>query len=330
MQAFGTPTVVNPFDRFGDHLGLALRAPASYQLLTWLEAGPGAELPPRGSPPGVGRWVVCGYGRFGRELTADLRAEGLEVTVIEAEEVADETAVVGDGSEPGVMARADVAHAVGFVAGTDNDTTNLSLVAAARRINPGLFVTARRNQHANAPLFTAMRMDALLVPTEVVAHEIYAQLSTPLLWRFLQEMPARGDDWADRVIGRLAGECGDSLQTIWKVRLTDVEAPALRRWLRAGPVLLGDLLRDPEDRDGALHAVPLLALRDGRAELIPGPEHPLAAGDELLLAGRVTARRALATTLVIDATAEYVLAGRHVPASWIWRRLSRTAEPATR
>ena len=48
MRAFGTPTVVNPFDRFGDHLRLALNAPASYQLLTWLEAGPGAELPERG------------------------------------------------------------------------------------------------------------------------------------------------------------------------------------------------------------------------------------------------------------------------------------------
>ena len=45
MHAFGTPSVVNPFDRFGDHLRLALRAPASYQLLTWLESGPGAERP---------------------------------------------------------------------------------------------------------------------------------------------------------------------------------------------------------------------------------------------------------------------------------------------
>ena len=83
MQAFGTPTVVNPFDRFGDHLRLALRAPASYQLLTWLESGPGAPLPQRGRAAAHGRWVVCGYGRFGREVTADLRAEGLEVTVIE-------------------------------------------------------------------------------------------------------------------------------------------------------------------------------------------------------------------------------------------------------
>ena len=83
MHAFGTPTVVNPFDRFGNHLRIALRAPASYQLLEWLEAGPGAPLPERGRPPVDGQWVVCGYGRFGREVVIDLRAEGLQVTVID-------------------------------------------------------------------------------------------------------------------------------------------------------------------------------------------------------------------------------------------------------
>ena len=51
MRAFGTPAVVNPFDRFGDHLRLALNAPASYQLLTWLTGEPGAELPRARSAP---------------------------------------------------------------------------------------------------------------------------------------------------------------------------------------------------------------------------------------------------------------------------------------
>ena len=70
-SAFGTPTVVNPFDRFGDHLRLALRAPASYQLLTWLESGPGAPLPTRGRAADArAAGCVCGYGRFGREVTA--------------------------------------------------------------------------------------------------------------------------------------------------------------------------------------------------------------------------------------------------------------------
>ena len=111
MRAFGTPTVVNPFDRFGEHLRLALNAPASYQLLTWLEGGPGAELPERGSPPTHGRWVMCGYGRFGREVVADLRAAGLEVTIIESAERGEpEPAVIlGDASEPRVLIQADVA-----------------------------------------------------------------------------------------------------------------------------------------------------------------------------------------------------------------------------
>ena len=85
MHEFGTPTVVNPFDRFGDHLRLALRSPASYQLLSWLEAGPGSPLPERADPPQHGRWVMCGYGRFGRELTADLEAGNARAILGQAE-----------------------------------------------------------------------------------------------------------------------------------------------------------------------------------------------------------------------------------------------------
>jgi voltage-gated potassium channel len=328
MQAFGQPNTVNPFDRFGDHLRLALRAPSAYQLLTWLEAGPGAPLPPRGSPPSNGRWVVCGYGRLGREITADLRAEGMAVTVIEPhpDDADVDEVMVADSSAPGVLGRADLEGAVGFVAATDNDTTNLSLVAAARKINSSLFVAARQNQPASGPLFAAMEIDALLVPTEVVAHEIYAQLSTPLLWRFLRELPTKEDAWAAALVGRLATHCGEHLQALWKVRLTPQEAPALVDRRRSGGTSLGDLLRNPENRDEPLHTVVLLVLRGDDAFLAPGPDFVLAPDDELLLAGRPGARRALSTSLEVDSVLEYVLSGRRVPSSWIWRRLIRTSE----
>jgi voltage-gated potassium channel len=324
MQAFGSPSTVNAFDRFGDHLRLALRAPSSFQLLTWLESGPGAELPNRGLPPNSGRWIVCGYGRLGREVTADLRAEGLDVTVIEgrATDVEGADLLVGDGSDPWVMAQADLDRAVGLVAGTDNDTTNLSLVAAARRSNPSLFLAARQNRPDSAPLFAAMEVDALLVPTEVVAHEVYAQLSTPLLWRFLREMPAMGNAWAEHIIDRLTGLCGSHLQTLWKVRLTHEEAPALGSWLATGEACLGQLLRNPEDRDDPLHAIVLLVLRRGEAALAPEDDFVLQPGDELLFAGWAAARRALDTILFVDGVLEYVVTGRRMPSSWFWRRLS--------
>ena len=173
-----------------------------------------------------------------------------------------------------------------------------------------MFVAARQNKPASAPLFAAVDLDALLVPAEVVAHEVYAQLSTPLLWRFLREMPARGDDWADSVIGRLTDLCGKHLQSLWKVRLSAVEAPALRGVLAREPLRLGDLLRSPDDRDDRLHAVVLLVARGGDVHLAPPDDFRLAPDDELLLVGEPAARRLLDSTLLIDATREYVLHGR--------------------
>ncbi|UOY03481.1 potassium channel family protein [Blastococcus sp. PRF04-17] len=329
MRAFGSPTVVNPFDVFGDHVRLALQSPASYQLLTWLESGPGAPLPQRGSPPRSGRWVVCGYGRLGRELTSDLRAQGIDVTVIDPSPHDDvDDVVVAGGFEPGVLEGVRLEDAVGFVAGTDNDVTNLSLVAAARRTNPGLFIAARQNRPSSAPLFAAMELEALLVPTEVIAHDVYAQLSTPLLYRFLQDMPARGDAWAEALVDRLSDVCGDRLQALWKVRLNIHEAPAVGGWLASGEARLGDLLRNPENREERLHTVPLLVLRGQDATLAPESEFELAPGDELLFAGWPAARRALQTTLVVDGVLDYLVTGRRQASSWLWRRLSGPRPPA--
>jgi Trk K+ transport system NAD-binding subunit len=86
--------------------------------------------------------VVCGYGRFGRELIEDVQAEGLDVTVVDpladtADGTAEDPAVVcGHGFETAVPEQAGVAEAVGYVAGTDSDTSNLSLIASARRSTP--------------------------------------------------------------------------------------------------------------------------------------------------------------------------------------------------
>jgi voltage-gated potassium channel len=172
-------------------------------------------------------------------------------------------------------------------------------------------------------MFGAVDLDALLVPAEVVAHEVYAQLSTPLLWRFVREMPARGDDWADSVVGRLTNLCGKHLQSLWKVRLSAAEAPALRSIFAQETLRLGDLLRSPDDRDDRLHAVVLIVARGDDVHLAPPLDFPLEPDDELLLVGEPAARRLLDSTLLIDPTREYVLHGRHVPSSWIWRVVTR-------
>lgn len=323
MRAFGSPTVVNPFDRYGDHLRLALNAPSAYLMMSWLVRGEGAEMPESGRPPSSGRWVVCGFGRFGHKLTDDLRAEGLEVTVIDLHPgpAPGLTLIEGDASEPAVLAQADLASAAGLVAGTDNDATNLSLVAAANKTNPSLFIGARQNRPASAPLFAAMEIDWLLVPAELAAREIYARLSTPMLWHFLQEAPELGEEWAAETLDRMRAHCGSHLGALWKVTLSAKEAPSLQPWLHEG-ILLGDLMRSPHERDRRLDAVTLMLKRHGETVLGPADDVMLEAGDQLLLVGRKAARRYLLDTLTNRVVAEYVLSGRQVPAGWVWQRVT--------
>jgi uncharacterized transporter YbjL len=118
-------------------------------------------------------------------------------------------------------------------------------------------------------------------------------------------------------------QCSRHLESLWKIRLTHDEAPALTGWLAAGDARMGDLLRDPDVREERLDVVVLMILRDGECLVTPDDDTVLATGDELLLAGRPAARRALDTTLVVDGALQYVVTGRHVPAGWIWRRFSR-------
>ncbi len=321
MHAFHVQEVVNPLDRFGDHLRILLRSPAAYQLMIWLTSAPGSPLPKGFDPLPDGRWVICGEGRYGDELSSDLRAEGLDVTMVH---VTGGTVLAGEGDSEYVVQAGHVEGAVGFVAATASDTTNLWLVEAARRANPDAFIVALQNRRSNAPLFTAVGVDFGLVPAEVIAHEVLARLANPALMEFLPRVPHQGDEWAKHLVDRLVETCGTGTPELWRVQLDNDEAPALLARLDGDSIRLDDLLRDPSDRDTLLHIVALTRVRDGACEVAPAGDEELRPGDRLLLAGRLRHRAALDSTLTDAATASYVLDGTHLPSSWIWRRLART------
>lgn len=314
MRAFGSPVVINPFDRFGDHLRILLRSPASYQLMMWLTSPVGTEVGRRHEPLPRGRWVVYGRGGFGVEVTRDLRAEGVEVTFVGPEDE--------DGFDADTLLAAELEHASGLVAATASDTTNLSLVELAGSLNPDLFRVARQNGSANAALYRALDVDLVLVAADVMLHEALARLSNPLLLAFLQQVPQQGEAWSAGLLARLTVTCGTRLPHLWRVRLSADEAPALRPWLEEGSVTLADLLRRPEERTRPVPAVVLMLSRAGDTALAPEGDVVLRPGDELLVIGQPSAERAVDQTLSDPATAEHVVSGRPVATGWLWRRLA--------
>ncbi len=209
-----------------------------------------------------------------------------------------------------------------LAAATDNDTSNLSVLAAARRANPGLFLVARQNDPSNAPLFEALHVESVLVPTRLVAHEVLARISDPTLWRFVQEAQRRSDDWSAELLDRLTSAVlARFARSIWTLPIDAHGAPSVTAFLAHADVTVGRLLRDPQDRDRTLDVVPLMIERGHDVILTPGDDEPVHPGDVLLLTGMPYDRRALDTTVSVPAATEYVLTGQRVGQSWLWRTL---------
>jgi len=329
MRAFGSPTIINPFDSFGDHFRVQLRAPAVERLAHWLMSAPGAPMPDRHHAIGPGKWIVCGYGRFGTELVIDLIAAGVEVIIIDPEPVQAEgmTYLCGDATDPQLLEQAGLAQAAGFIAGTGNDITNLSLVEIARRVNPSVYIVARQNDPKNAELFAAMDVDLTMIPSRVVAEEALARIGTPMLGQFLQLLSGMDDQWAAHLCDRIVDACGQGSPDLWVVRATTGQAPALVRAMSSTSASVGDLLRDPVDRTQSLSAVALMQVRADHAWLSPADDEPVQLADALLFAGTAPAQSDQQSILFNDEATGYVLTGRDVPASWLLRALQRTPGP---
>jgi voltage-gated potassium channel len=264
MASFGTDRIINPYDTFAHRLALALHSPGTHLLYEWLTGVPETELPAPLYPP-HGSWLLCGYGRFGKAMKNNLDREGVETVIIEADPEGtgcSEFCVVGRGTEAETLINAGVEQAAGIVAGTDDDANNLSIVMTAAQLNPDLFMVARQNKRDNDEIFQAALLDLVMQRSEIIARDILALLTTPLLDQFLRLILEQSNEWANEQVSRLSAVTGDLVPDVWSFHVDGDDAPAVMDTLQGeGHVVLGELLRDPRDREQSLECLPLLLVR---------------------------------------------------------------------
>lgn len=336
IASFGTDHIINPFDTFAGRLALALHSPGMYLLYEWMTSVPHESLREPVFPP-KGRWILCGYGRFGKAVYERLKSEGVSTTVIEAMPdktgTPDDGVVVGRGTEADTLQEADIQHAVGLVAGTDDDANNLSIVMTAKSLNPDLFTVLRQNSRANDVIFNAVQSDLIMQRGSIIAHKIFAVITTPLLADFLRLARRHDDDWANELISRIGGITGNEAPHVWMLTLDEEIAPAVDTMLEAGESLnVRNLTTDPHDCSKQLPLIVMLIKRDGNDVeqdiLLPSHQEPLQAGDQLLLCGRYGTQASVEWLVANLNVLEYVLTGEDRPAGLIWRRWSRQREQA--
>lgn len=322
MASFNTDIVLNPFETFAGRLALALHSPGMHLLFEWMTGVPHERLREPIFPP-RGRWILCGYGRFGKAVHERLTAEGLEVTIIETDPEGAQAppgTIVGRGTEAETLREAGVEEAVGIVAGTDDDADNLSILITARRLNPELFTVARQNQSRNDALFRAAKLDLVTQRGSVIAHKVFALLVTPLMDDFLKLAERQSNDWANELVSRLGAVLGEEVPRVWTLRVNDKEAPGLAQALADDETMrLGDLLRDPRDRGERLPLIVLMLRREFSRELVPAEDTALEPGDQLLICGRAWAQRQLEWAARNRNVLEYLRSGEEHPSSLLGR-----------
>jgi voltage-gated potassium channel len=328
MASFGTNHIINPFDTFANHLATALQAPGLYLLHAWLTGERGYPLKEPIYPPANGRWIVCGYGRFGRAICRRLKDEGIEPVVIEA--MPDVTGmpsggyVLGRGTEAKTLVEAGIEQAVGLVAGTDNDANNLSIIMTARELRPDLFVILRQNQKENQSIIDAVKADMVMHASAIIANRIRVLLGTPLLYQFTSLALHESDQWACELVSRISAVVTTESPSIWEISMTHVNALAVCGALEQGrQVKLQHLLADPRERERSLSCIPLLLKRGDHRVMLPNADTILKPEDHLLFCGRHSSRDGMEWGLQNIHALNYILTGESASGGWLWRLLKR-------
>ena len=183
-------------------------------------------------------YILCGFGRVGREVGRAFAAEGVEFIVIDANDncivEAQELGyayIQGNATEDDVLREAGIEHAEGLVAVTGNDSDNVYITLSARGLNETLQVVARTSDIANAEKLKRAGADRVISPLEIGGRRIALSAVRPLAVDFVDSMLEGAHDerlqFSEISITSSSALSGSTIATI--VRHPHVEALGLRR-----------------------------------------------------------------------------------------------------
>ncbi len=327
LESMGNVTVINSFEIFAQLISMAITAPLLRNFNSWLVRAKDVKLGESSQVP-RGTWILCGYGRLGRWLHDYLKKHDIQVVIIDPEIEQDQSSslCICDYADHETLKRAGIENAAGVVAGTDDDTYNLSVLMCARSLNPSVFTIVRQNDHTNQLAFDAVDADLILQSSLTTARRILKHLISPLVQKVIELLKEESDEVLENVVHRLQRHIGEQVPQLWRVRLDTNEAPAVGDTLRmVGSIQLSDLLRDPSDRSLFLDCAVLAIERQGRILTVPTDSEAVRSEDELLLCGTRRSRNLLEATLAGPYTLHYLTTGEELPRSYLFQWLARKA-----
>jgi voltage-gated potassium channel len=208
-------------------------------------------------------FLLCGFGRVGRQVSHDFRAAGVPFIVIDVNQASLDLAaeegclcVRGDAADDDTLRRAGIEVARGLVTCVNSDADNIFVTLSARALRSDLFIVARGNNDDTAPKLRRAGADRVVSPYSIGGRQMAMLATRPAAVELI-----------DRVLSH-----------------ADVDLLLEDFTVRAGSPLIGKTVREigKEIAPGVL----ILAIRR-QAQLFTQPEADVAvnAGDELVAFG---------------------------------------------
>lgn len=323
ILSFGANEVINPFETFASRLALALHSPALHLIYEWTTGSRDKRVDEVYTPKN-GKWIICGFGDFGRAAYRYLDDIGETLCVIEPDRNRPDIpsgTVIGRPTEAATLKKAGINEAVGIIAGTGNDPDNLSVLMTAVEINPNIFRIAHQNEEKNQPIFEAAKLDLVMQRGNLISDKIFALIRTPLLGDFLRIVSRFKHERANLLASRMIGVMGDDFPELWELTVCKKSTPALYDYLDHSQVLVKDLLRHPDNREDNIEALMLFLKRGDGNVMLPENNRIVHKGDRFLMCGNKQAHHNIQITTRNEQYLQYILTGELLPDSWIWKKI---------
>jgi len=136
-------------------------------------------------------FIICGYGRVGRNTAGDLRREGVPFVIVDSNPerveramLAGMLAVAADSTRDETLHSVAVKRARGLISALATDADNLFVILSAKNLNPKLYVATRAGEEEAEEKLRRAGADAVFTPYTTAGYRLAQAVLRPHVFQF--------------------------------------------------------------------------------------------------------------------------------------------------
>ena len=288
----GVQIIENPFDIIAKQIHMAINTPNALRLARWIYGLSNLSDPLLNLPRG--KYIVCGYGRMGKSIYEVLKQNDFDIAFAEIDvektkqlpSLERNMVHIGDGDDRDLLKGLGIESCVGIIAGTNDDTTNLSILSTARKLNPDIITIARENELEDFSIFHNSRIDTVFIPAKVLITKTVHAIINPALDLFIKHIHTLSEERVILLTKELLNL--DLHPLLFTCRIDEATTPMILQ--HSKPIMLKLLKTSLKNYLLENNLIALMLVRRKEVILLPSWETNLEKNDLLLFAGDANAQ----------------------------------------